>query len=76
MIRVFDQKKIYKTMQWTFISFCLLVIAAVIVFPYPRTTLPDTRLDLFGQWKISCDDNDMFSRADYDDKAWDQIKLP
>lgn len=37
---------------------------------------PDSRIYLNGLWKISCDDNRLYSGYGYNDSGWDSITLP
>jgi sigma-B regulation protein RsbU (phosphoserine phosphatase) len=41
-----------------------------------RTETSTERIPLDGKWKISLEDNESFSRHDYDDASWDTIDLP
>jgi len=75
-VRQFDADRFSLYFQWGFIAGCMVLIAAMIAFPYTQTQLPGNRTDLSGDWKISLEDNPEFAMPDYDDSAWDPITLP
>ncbi|MFP4445808.1 MAG: helix-turn-helix domain-containing protein [Desulfosudaceae bacterium] len=54
----------------------LSFIAVSLFYPLFQTGRPRWEIPLSGPWKISLDDNPAFARPEYDDVAWDRIRLP
>ena len=54
----------------------LCLIAIFMFYPLFRTGKPNRKICLAGEWKISFEDSGEFSVLEYDDSAWDTIRLP
>lgn len=71
-----DRDRMTTNVLWIVTFFVIVGYAALFIFPYTRLALPQTRLDLEGDWKISLDDQPTFANPEFDDSAWDPFKLP
>lgn len=61
--------------QWAFIFSCILMIAALIIYPYTQVVLPENATDLAGAWKIILEDKPEFPDTEYDYRSWDSVTL-
>lgn len=75
-VETFDRERAATIFMWSFTALIIIGLTVLFVFPYTRLSLPKTRLDLGGQWKISLDDHPSFANPEFDDSSWDPHTLP
>lgn len=72
----FDRDRAETIFMWSVTVTIILSFAILFIYPYTRLILPETRIDLNGEWKISLDDHADYSDPDYNDSAWAAHTFP
>ncbi|MBU1171679.1 MAG: AraC family transcriptional regulator [Proteobacteria bacterium] len=75
-LETFDRETVVYAVKISFVVGSILALALLFSFPYLKMTLPDPRVDLEGQWKISLDDQGIFKNAEFNDADWESFTLP